>query len=123
VPGLLSGARKPRRGRGPRFFGQWWTARLLYTGLALMVGVSLWDLVRPATPRCAKNAVRLASVLTCPHCRHAKRETMPTDACQFFYECESCHTLLRPKPGDCCVFCSFGSVKCPPVQAQEPCCT
>ncbi|WP_349666169.1 GDCCVxC domain-containing (seleno)protein, partial [Sinorhizobium sp. 6-117] len=24
--------------------------------------------------------------------------------------------LLRPRPGDCCVFCSFGSVKCPPVQ-------
>lgn len=22
-------------------FGQWWTARLLYTGLAFMVGVSL----------------------------------------------------------------------------------
>lgn len=104
------------------FFGQWWTPRLLYTGLALMVGVALWDLVRPATPRCAANAARLVSVLTCPHCGHAKRETMPTDACQFFYECENCHTVLRPKPGDCCVFCSFGSVRCPPVQAQEPCC-
>src|SRR5438067_842274 len=29
------------------FFGQWWTARLLYTGLAVMVGVSIWDLVSP----------------------------------------------------------------------------
>ena len=27
------------------FFGQWWTVRLLYTGLAVMVGVSIWDLV------------------------------------------------------------------------------
>jgi hypothetical protein len=26
---------------------------------------------------------------------------------------------LRPKPGDCCVFCSFGSVKCPPIQEQR----
>jgi mercuric ion transport protein len=34
------------------FFGQWWTARLLYTGLALMVGVSLWDLLSPANKRC-----------------------------------------------------------------------
>lgn len=66
--------------------------------------------------------VLLSSVLTCPHCGHAKREHMPVDACQFFYECESCGTLLRPKPGDCCVFCSFGSVKCPPVQAARSCC-
>ncbi len=46
---------------------------------------------------------------------------MPTDACQFFYECRNCKTLLRPNPGDCCVFCSFGSVKCPPIQAQRGC--
>jgi hypothetical protein len=29
---------------------------------------------------------------------------MPTDACQFFYECAGCGTRLRPKTGDCCVF-------------------
>src|SRR5712692_9807867 len=23
------------------------------------------------------------------------------------YECGSCRTVLRPKPGDCCVFCSY----------------
>jgi hypothetical protein len=63
------------------------------------------------------SAVVLNSVLTCPHCGHAKREDMPVDACQFFYECENCNMVLRPKPGDCCVFCSFGSVKCPPAQA------
>lgn len=47
---------------------------------------------------------------------------MPTDACQFYYECRNCKTLLRPNPGDCCVFCSFGSVKCPPIQAQRGYC-
>jgi hypothetical protein len=67
--------------------------------------------------------VALESVLTCPQCGHAKRETMPADACQFFYECEHCLALLRPKPGDCCVFCSFGSIKCPPAQIQRSCCT
>jgi hypothetical protein len=41
---------------------------------------------------------------------------MPTDACQFFYECTGCGTLLRPNAGDCCVFCSFGDVPCPPIQ-------
>ena len=67
-------------------------------------------------------AVVLESVLTCPNCSYVKHELMPTDACQFFYECESCNALLRPLPGDCCVFCSFGSVKCPPVQAHRACC-
>jgi len=41
------------------FFGQWWTARLLYTGLAIMVGVSIWDLVAPAHRRCATDSCEL----------------------------------------------------------------
>ena len=48
---------------------------------------------------------------------------MPTDACLFFYDCPGCGTLLKPMPGDCCVFCSFGSVKCPSVQAKRSCCS
>ena len=47
---------------------------------------------------------------------------MPTDACQYFYECSGCKTLLRPKSGDCCVFCSYGTVACPPIQEQRGCC-
>ncbi|XKM38404.1 GDCCVxC domain-containing (seleno)protein (plasmid) [Rhizobium ruizarguesonis] len=68
------------------------------------------------------DAVILESILTCPHCGIAKRETMPTDTCQFYYECLSCGVLLRPNPGDCCVFCSFGSIRCPPVQRERRCC-
>ena len=34
------------------FFGNWWTANLLYVGLALMIGVSIWDLLSPANRRC-----------------------------------------------------------------------
>ncbi len=68
------------------------------------------------------NELILQSVLTCPRCGYAKPETMPIDACQFYYECAHCGALLRPNPGDCCVFCSFGSVKCPPMQAQRSCC-
>lgn len=62
------------------------------------------------------SAVNLISTLTCPHCGHCKTETMPTDACQWFYECEKCHEVLKPQPDDCCVFCSYGSVPCPPIQ-------
>lgn len=65
----------------------------------------------------------LQSVITCPTCGHKKEETMPTDACQFFYTCESCNTRLKPLAGDCCVYCSYGSVKCPPIQANKSCCT
>lgn len=67
----------------------------------------------------------LSSNLKCPECGHVKTETMPTDACQWFYQCEQCQTLLRPAPGDCCVYCSYGSVPCPPVQingAGKRCC-
>jgi hypothetical protein len=63
--------------------------------------------------------MQLESVITCPHCATAKAEAMPTDACQFFYVCTGCGTKLRPKPGDCCVFCSYGSVPCPPIQAER----
>jgi hypothetical protein len=60
--------------------------------------------------------IQMASTITCPHCGHQKTETMPTDACQFFYDCEECGKVLQPRKGDCCVFCSFGTVPCPPVQ-------
>jgi hypothetical protein len=63
--------------------------------------------------------IQLQSVITCPECGFAKEETMPTDYCQFFYTCSSCDVRLRPKQGDCCVYCSYGSVKCPSKQAEE----
>lgn len=58
----------------------------------------------------------LISTITCTSCGHQSAETMPTDACQFLYECKACGTLLKPKAGDCCVFCSYGDAPCPPVQ-------
>ncbi|MDD2722864.1 MAG: GDCCVxC domain-containing (seleno)protein [Methylovulum sp.] len=68
------------------------------------------------------NDVVLDSIITCPHCGHAETETMPTDACLFFYDCRFCGALLKPHKGDCCVFCSYGTVKCPPIQQYKPCC-
>jgi len=61
----------------------------------------------------------LESVLTCPACGRTSVERMPTDACLFFWTCPSCGSRVRPKQGDCCVFCSYGSVPCPPVQAAR----
>ncbi|PKI17514.1 GDCCVxC domain-containing (seleno)protein [Colwellia sp. 12G3] len=64
----------------------------------------------------------LESVITCPECGFDKKEVMPTNACQYYYECTSCHKVIKPLAGDCCVYCSFGTVKCPPIQENRACC-
>jgi len=63
--------------------------------------------------------MKLNSTLTCPECGFKKEETMPTDACVHFYECTHCHALLSPESGDCCVFCSYGSIPCPSIQEKR----
>ncbi len=63
----------------------------------------------------------MRSLLTCPKCGFKKEKTMPTNSCQFFYNCTNCGARLKPKEGDCCVFCSFGTVKCPPKQEEKNC--
>ena len=70
----------------------------------------------------AEKQIELQSTITCPNCGHQKKETMPTDACQYFYDCENCHKVLKPSEGDCCVYCSFGSTPCPPIQESKTCC-
>jgi hypothetical protein len=64
----------------------------------------------------------LHSTITCPHCGHKEKEEMPTDACQYFYACIGCKVLLKPLSGDCCVFCSYGDIACPPIQQDGACC-
>jgi hypothetical protein len=68
------------------------------------------------------SAVELVSTLTCPACSARSTETMPTDACQYFYDCPACGAMLKPKVGDCCVFCSYGDVPCPPIQSDGKAC-
>ena len=63
----------------------------------------------------------LSVTLTCPSCGLAVVETMPLDRCVHFYECSFCHVVLKPKPGDCCVYCSYGDKRCPFVQEDGPC--
>ncbi len=65
------------------------------------------------------NEVILKSTVTCPECQHQQEETMPEDSCLYFYECNHCGLVLKPKTGDCCVHCSYGTAACPPVKAQQ----
>jgi uncharacterized Zn finger protein len=66
--------------------------------------------------------IELKSIITCPKCGHSEKEIMPTDSCQFFYECKNCGAVLKPKSGHCCVYCSYGTVPCPPIQENKKCC-
>lgn len=56
------------------------------------------------------------SEITCPNCGYKKKETMPTEVCLIKYTCDSCTTISYSKDGDCCVFCSYGTHKCPSKQ-------
>jgi hypothetical protein len=90
----------------------------LYGGLFGLIAATIWNYVS----RRRVQAPVLKSTITCPHCGHRVEETMPTNACVFFYDCLACHARLKPLEGDCCVFCSYGSVACPPIQKGESCC-
>lgn len=61
----------------------------------------------------------LHSTITCPECGHRARETMPVDACCYLYTCQRCGLQMKPRLGDCCVFCSYGDVPCPPIQEES----
>jgi len=104
-------------------------AYFLYTGMFGLLVATIWNYRRNKIHgKCDTcviyegKEVELKSIINCPKCGHKKDELMPTDACQYFYECEKCKTVIKPKQGDCCVYCSYGSVNCPPIQAGNNCC-
>jgi len=80
--------------------------------------LGLRDATGPVSSAVARHMVALVmeSMVTCQACAHTQVELMPVDTCQYFYERKGCGVLLKPKAGDCCVFCSYGTVKCPPKQ-------
>ncbi len=98
------------------------SALVVYFGLAGLCVASVWNYLISRRRKRDGTDVTLKSVITCPQCGHRAEETMPTNACLFFYDCSACGAKLKPKPGDCCVFCSFGSVPCPPMQQSAACC-
>lgn len=67
--------------------------------------------------------MQTTSTIACPECGARKTEEMGLDACRYFYMCQACQVRFRPLQGDCCVFCSYGDVPCPPKQAGSECCS
>jgi len=60
--------------------------------------------------------VTTRSKLTCPECGFVQEVEMPTEACQFLYECVHCKFIITAKGSDCCVFCSYADTPCPSKQ-------
>ena len=58
----------------------------------------------------------IVTEIICPYCDHKKSEILPGDVCVIKYTCENCKKELTPKAGDCCVYCTYGSHKCPSKQ-------
>ena len=63
--------------------------------------------------------LQLQSIITCSQCDQKTIEQMPTNYCQYFWECPHCKNKLIPRQGDRCVYCSYGNVKCPPIQKES----
>lgn len=63
--------------------------------------------------------MELSATITCPHCGTQRTMTMPIDYCLVVFDCDTCHAQLRPRRGDCCVFCTYGSLPCPSQQRQQ----
>jgi hypothetical protein len=93
---------------------------VLYGGLFGLLAATVWNRVlsrrrQSSTPERPSSSAQFRqpvsqSIITCPECGKCTTETMPSDACLFIYDCPACHARLKPKQGDCCVFCSYGSV-------------
>ena len=63
--------------------------------------------------------MQLVATICCPLCQGTQEETMPVDSCLVLYTCTHCGATLRPKVGDCCVFCSYSDQQCPPLQQED----
>jgi hypothetical protein len=68
----------------------------------------------------ARFSLARMATIRCPQCGHPAREPVPTDACLIVHECPGCGARIRPKEGDCCVFCSYGSEPCPSALRSGP---
>jgi len=59
------------------------------------------------------------SDITCPFCGYTANEKLPEEYCLIKYNCLKCNKNIYPKEGDCCVFCSYGTHKCPSIQEKN----
>ncbi len=56
--------------------------------------------------------------LTCPDCGSKQKSEMLEAAYSYAYQCNSCSEIVEKKEDSCCVYCSYGDVKCPDQQIK-----
>lgn len=54
--------------------------------------------------------------ITCRNCGATEDITMHSSLPERSFTCKKCTTVLLAHSDECCVYCSYGSVQCPPVQ-------
>ena len=56
--------------------------------------------------------------LKCPHCGAEQNANMPSAGRKMALSCRSCNIIIFKKQESCCVFCSYGEIKCPVEQEK-----
>jgi hypothetical protein len=88
--------------------------------LALGVGLAAPALAIPVRPPpVAWDGIVYTSTLMCPVCHTRYELTIPSEQPLRVFLCSTCLTWLEPKPGDHCLFDSYGTVPCAVVQILQ----
>jgi len=56
--------------------------------------------------------------LSCPECGEKQKSEMLDEDYSYAYQCNGCASIIEKKENDCCVYCSYGEVKCPSQQMK-----
>ena len=64
------------------------------------------------------DGVSYISSVQCPVCGTVEQRGMPIESPLRIYHCPQCKSWLSPKKGDHCIFDSYGSVPCAPIQIK-----
>jgi len=56
--------------------------------------------------------------LTCPECGTKQKGEMLEAAYSYAYQCNGCSEIIEKKSDSCCVYCSYGEVRCPSEQIK-----
>jgi hypothetical protein len=64
------------------------------------------------------DSIERTSTITCPACSETVTHTMSTESVKKVYHCQKCLTWVAAKHGDHCIYDSYGSTKCPPLQLK-----
>lgn len=69
-----------------------------------------------STPSTPSPGVVRESTLVCPRCNHGERMMMAENSSLVVHVCQSCGLEMHRLPGNCCLFCTWGTVPCPTAQ-------